>query len=269
MLIEEHPLRHWINHFFGFGTWQAKVWFVGFEEGGGDLPEEVADKLNYFYRHHGNASDATLCDIRDLSRNVAFRIDGPRADKFNNLYDHRFAEHAVLHGTWKNLIAFAHGFRNESTPDLRTYQQQQFTKSSEALIKLYPLPAHNHAWYYSWLDLSEEFAFLKTRSLYEQHVFSLRIKQILNCISEYQPEVVLMYGMNNINALKSAIQEKFSDVKFKMVKGIKLQVPQHHIADINGTTKLILTTQIPALRHNRKETGFDWEALGRSLRSRK
>ena len=80
-----------------------------------------------------------------------------------------------------------------------------------------------------------------------------------------KPEVVLMYGMDNINALKKSVQEFFPNAKFKIVKAIKQQIPQHHRADFDGTT-LLITTQIPALRHNRIETGFDWQVFGKTLR---
>jgi hypothetical protein len=73
-----------------------------------------------------------------------------------------------------------------------------------------------------------------------------------------------MYDMENINLLKQSVQDFFPQAKFKAVKAVKQQIPQHHTADVNGT-KLIITTQIPALRHNRKETGFDWQELGRCL----
>jgi hypothetical protein len=73
-----------------------------------------------------------------------------------------------------------------------------------------------------------------------------------------------MYGMENINTLKASVQEFFPEGNFKLVKAIKLQIPQHHLAELNGT-KLLITTQIPALRHGRVETGFNWELFGRSL----
>ena len=75
-----------------------------------------------------------------------------------------------------------------------------------------------------------------------------------------------MYGMNNINALKKSIGDFFGSVKFKMIKGTKLQIPQHHLAEA-GNTRIVITTQIPALRHNRIQSGFDWELFGRSLRA--
>jgi hypothetical protein len=138
------------------------------------------------------------------------------------------------------------------------------------LIQLYPLPSpHNHAWYYSWLDLPH-LSFLKNRALYQEHVYKHRIHRILSNVSTYRPEVILMYGMDNINALKTSVQEFFNGVKFKMLKAtpkdIGSKIPQHHRADLNGTTMLI-TTQIPALRHNRIETGFDWEEFGKKVKS--
>ena len=269
MLIEEKSLNHWINKFYGYGSWNASFWFIGYEEGGGDVPEEVAERIDYFYKVHAPNTDGCLCDIRELYRNVAIRWEGPKAGLFTNRYEYRFDNNAIQNGVWKNLIAFVHGYKNENLPDLLEYQKDTFASSSgnnEALIQLYPLPSpHNHAWYYSWLDLPQ-LGFLKSRTLYQQHVFQRRMQTILSNISAYKPEVVLMYGMDNINTLKKSVEEFFHGAKFKMIKATKQQVPQHHRADFNGTTMLI-TTQIPALRHNRIETGFDWEEFGRRVKS--
>lgn len=262
MLIEEKALKYWIDNFYGFGSWKAKFWFVGYEESGGDLPEEVAEKLNYFNK---NQNPSSLCDIREMYRQVAFRIDGPRAEKFANLHDHRFGKDATLHGAWKNLIAFVHGHQNKKLPDLLTYQKNSFATSTEALIPLYPLPGHNHAWYYAWLDMPQ-FPFLKSRAAYQEFVYPNRMRTIVKNITAYKPEVVLLYGMDNINLLKETVIEFFPAAKFKMEKAIKQQIPQHHRADFNGTT-LLITTQIPALRHNRIETGFDWYEFGKRVKT--
>ena len=262
MLIEDKALKNWIDNFYGYGSWQARFWFVGYEESGGDVPEEVAEKLNYFYNL--KTSTSALCDIRELYRHVTFHVEGPRAEKFANLNDYRFGTQATLHGLWKNLIAFVHGYQNKKLPDLLTYQKNSFAlplPPNEALITLYPLPAHDHAWYYAWLDLPQ-FPFLKSRALYQEYLYTSRLHTILKNISVYKPEVVLMYGMDNINLLKQSVQEFFPDAKFKMQKAVKQQIPQHHRAHFNGTT-LLITTQIPALRHNRIETGFDWYGLGK------
>ena len=268
MLIKEEPLKHWIDNFYGYGSWQARTWFVAYEEGGGDLPEEVAEKLNFFYREHRTTTGG-LCNIRELYGHVGFRFDGPKANLYSNFFEYRFGKDAIQHGVWKNLIAFDHGYRGQGVPDLLSYQKESFASPSnrnEALIRLYPLPSpHGHAWFYSWLDLPR-FPFLKSRALYEQQVYQTRIQKILNNINVYKPEVVLMYGMNNINALKQSVAELFPTAKFKMVKAIKQFLPQHHRAELNGTIMLI-TTQIPALRHNRIETGFNWEEFGKVVKA--
>jgi hypothetical protein len=263
MIIQEKPLKHWVDNFYGYGSWKAKFWFIAHEESGGDLPEEEAEKFNHFYNVNPSGNNS-LCDIRDLYRQVAARLAGPRAGLFTNFYDYRFGPNAVQHGLWKNLIAFAHGYKTKELPDLLEYQRTAFLSPSahnEALIPLYPLPTHNHAWYYSWLDLPQ-FPFLKSRSAFQEYVYLRRTQDILRNINTYRPEVVLLYGMDNINTLKESVQEFIPAVKFKMVKAIKQKIPQHHRADFNGTT-LLITTQIPALRHNRIETGFDWQEFGK------
>jgi len=269
MLIGEKQLHYWIDNFYGYGSWKAKIWFVAYEEDGGDTPEEVGEKFNDFYDKHSSTEQPTLCDLRELYRQVSFRVDGPRAKLFSNLYEYRFGEHAKPHGIWKNLIAFVHGYRDENLPDMIRYQQDSFAMSSsqEAWIKLYPLPStHNHAWYYSWLDMPQ-FDFLKSRARYENHVYHKRMSTILQKIDTHKPEVVLMYGMDNINALKASVQSSFSEAKFNTVKAVKQQIPQHHHTTFRGTT-LLITTQTPALHHNRIETGFDWYELGKNVRGK-
>lgn len=268
MPIQEKALTHWINNFYGYGSWDARFWFIAYEEPGGDLPEEVAEKLDYFQKTHGQSNEG-LCDIREMYKHLAIRSDNAKASSFNNHYEYRFGARAIQLSVWKNLISFVHGYKGEALPDLLTYQRQTFASPSgrsESLINLYPLPSpHNHAWYYSWLDLPQ-LAFLKSRALYQDRLLQSRMHSILSNISTYKPEVVLMYGMNNINTLKKSVQEFFPSAKFKLIKGTKLQTPQHHRADLIGTVMLI-TTQIPALSHNRIETGFDWEEFGKRVKS--
>jgi hypothetical protein len=188
---------------------------------------------------------------------------------YSNRYEYRFDKNAIQNGVWKNLIAFVHGYRNQKVPDLLEYQKNIFASPSvhnETLLQLYPLPSpHNHAWYYSWLDLPQ-LRFLKSRHLYQEYVFQRRIETIVSKIKAYKPDLVLMYGMDNINGLKNSLQQFFQGAKFKMNKATKLQIPQHHRAELDSTT-ILITTQIPALRHNRIETGFDWEEFGKRVKS--
>jgi len=269
MLIKPNAMTHWINHFYGYGSWKVPVWFVAHEEGGGDLPEEVAEKLDYFYDKHADVKIPTLSDIRAVYKHVGIRWEGTRAELFRNLYEYRFGDQAALNKVWENLIRFTCGYRNHELPDMLDYQRHQFAgpSSNEALIRLYPLPgANHHGWNYNWLDLPDEFGFLKSRVLYQDHIYQQRIHNILGAMEKHKPEIVLMYGMSNINQLKHSVNEFFPDVKFSLIKSVKRKIPQHHRANIDGTI-LLITTQMPALRHNRIETGFDWLAFGEMVRS--
>lgn len=266
MTIDEKALQHWIENFYGYGSWDARIWFVGYEEGGGDTPEEVAERVNYFFENCPDAGSKDLCDIRELYQRVRWTGSGRKS--FTTQHEYRFGPHAVQNSIWKNLAAFVRGYNNMPAPDFLTYQREVFaslTERNEAWLHLYPLPApHNHAWYYSWLDMPT-LSFIKSRAMYEQALYQQRIGHLLSNLRMHKPEVVMMYGMNNVNALKASVQEIFPEAKFRLVKSVKQKIPQHHIAEV-GTSRLLITTQIPALRHNRIETGFDWEEMGRLTR---
>ncbi len=268
MFIEEKKLQHWVNLFYGYGSWSARFWFIGYEESGGNSPQEVAEKFNYFSKEHSSVSSGTLCDIRKLYRQLTVTEGDRKGELFTNRHEYRFGPNAIQHRIWKNLIAFERGYQNEKLPDLINYQCQKLALpdlAQEALISLYPLPSpHNHAWYYSWLNLPQV-DYLKSREHYEAHVYEARIQTILSNVRAHQPEVVLMYGMNNINSLKESVSSFFPQAKFALSKAVKQQIPPCHRAEVNGTI-LLITTQIPALRHNRIETGFNWETFGRLCR---
>lgn len=268
MLIEENKLQQWIEKFYGYGLWSAKVWLISYEEGGGELPEEVAEKLNYFSAASPGHVQPILCNIRDLYRHVSYRDEGPKGRTFETLYDYRFATDAMLHGSWKNLIAFAHGYRRQTVPDVLTYQKDSFLNNGqEAVIRLFPLPSpHSHAWYYSWHIVSKPLEYIRKRELYEKRLFPDRIDTILNQMAIHQPSLVLMYGMNNIQGIKEAFCRAHPTAKFKMVKATKLEIPQHHTTDV-ANTRVVITTQIPTLRHNRVETGFNWHYFGQQVNS--
>jgi len=104
------------------------------------------------------------------------------------------------------------------------------------------------------------------RNLFQEYVYPDRMHTILGNISLYKPELVLMYGMDNINLLKKSVEELFPAANFKMGRAIKGQIPQHHQADVDGTI-LLITTQVPALKHNRVETGFDWYGFGKLVKA--
>lgn len=269
-LISESALSHWIEHFYGYGSWEAPIWFINHEEPSADMPEDVADKLNYFMDTHTAVSSPTLCDLRALYKHVRFTVDRSRANIFDNLHDYRFGPNAVQRGEWKGIISLVHGYNDQTISDAESYLEYQRDSlasgaNGEALLRLYPLPAHSHAWYYSWLDL-KDMEFLKSRAAYEEHVYETRMKAILEQMHTYHPKLVVMYDMRGINTLKASVQGHFSGVKFKSINAIPRKIPQHHMARLSEIdTTIVITTQSTGLRHNRPETGFDWQAFGSEL----
>ncbi|WP_421765475.1 hypothetical protein [Ekhidna sp.] len=269
-LISETALSHWIENFYGYGSWEAPLWFINHEEPSGDMPEEVADKLTYFREAQTEENSPTLCDLRALYKQVRFIPQRSRADTFANLYDYRFGPNAVQRGEWKGIISLVHGYTNQPISDAETcleYQRYSLATgaNNEALLRLYPLPAHSHAWYYSWLNL-KGMDFLKSRTAYQEHVYEVRMQAILEQIRISNPKLVVMHDMKSINTLKESVQANFPRVKFTTVKAIPRKIPQHHITRLPEIeTTIVITTQSTGLRHNRPETGFDWGAFGREL----
>ncbi len=237
------------------------------------MPEEVADKQNYFMDTHTDVNSPTLCDLRALYKQVRFTPQRSRADVFSTLHDYRFGPNAVQRGEWKGIISFVHGYNNQPISDSETYLEYQRYSlatgvNNEALLRLYPLPAHSHAWYYSWLDL-KDMDFLKSRAAYQERVYEARMKTILKQMHVYHPKLVVMHDMTGINTLKGTIQGHFPGVKFTSMNAIPRKIPQHHIAKLPEIdTTIVITTQDTGLRHNRPETGFDWQAFGKELRGK-
>ena len=131
MLIEEKALKHWIDNFYGYGSWHAKFWFIGYEESGGELPEEVAEKINYFYRVHASAEDGTLCDIRELYRHVARDSSRSRFGGQNPPSRNASAGKAALcsqtdTNTVSTAVPFSMGFGKISSPLFTATETRNF-----------------------------------------------------------------------------------------------------------------------------------------------
>src|SRR5713226_7016665 len=45
-MFDDQLLTAFINHFYGYGNYDAKYWFVGMEEGGGNDFTEIVKRIN-------------------------------------------------------------------------------------------------------------------------------------------------------------------------------------------------------------------------------
>src|SRR5277367_62619 len=127
--------------FFGYGSWKAKIWFVGMEEGGGGDIEDVKGRLITWEERSKQALED--CRSFHLAR-------GERRWHDNS---------EQIQRTWKQLIRMfllAKG-RTDTYQDWLAFQQHEFGKKGGEVctIELLPLPSPSIVvWNYSvWSGL--------------------------------------------------------------------------------------------------------------------
>lgn len=172
-LLNDYSLQ-----FYGFGTWGAKLWFVGMEEGGGNTRAEVEARLHAWdklgRKELENAPEFyPLCGVTGWHR-----------------------EKAKLQTTWKQLVRIL--LLMNGTPDTTTaildYQRTSLgrTGGETCITELFPLPCPNsRTWLYSqWSTLP----WLGTRVSYQKHLAVKRSAAIHRRIAEHKPAIVVFYG---------------------------------------------------------------------------
>jgi len=171
-------LTEYADKFYGFGTWDAKIWFIGIEEAGGWQEQDVQRRLDAW----------KLNGKRDLE-------DAPKfypASGNKRWHD----DEACQQPTWKQLIRMLLVARGKPDTDdaLLNYQRCDFgcAGGRECLAELLPLPSPSStAWnYLKWSGLS----WLHSRSLYQNHVLLERAYSIQQKLERYRPRVVIFYA---------------------------------------------------------------------------
>lgn len=171
-------LEQFMSRFLGYGNFNARVWFIGMEEGGGNNFDQVFKRLNT-WRSRGLRE---LEDVRDY--HLAIGID-----RF-------FKEPVKLQRTWAHLIRVYLSAKDQSTEphDLKQYQKDHFgcENGDTALLELMPLPSPGtNRWFYNaWSNLP----YLKNRETYLAELLPKRIVLLREKIQEHKPPMVIFYG---------------------------------------------------------------------------
>jgi hypothetical protein len=177
--LSERLLTDYAQKFFGYGRWEAPIWFVGIEEGGGTDIQAVHDRLQAWAASGQSNEPEDAPSFHLASKNDVW---------------HR--PNAKLQSTWKQLIRMLLLARGEADTDdaLRHYQRSQLgTATGETcLAELLPLPSpgRNDWNYRAWSDLP----WLQSRAAYEQKILSHRISLLRERIDRNRPRVVIFYG---------------------------------------------------------------------------
>lgn len=177
-MLNDILLEAFINGFYGFGNYQARYWFIGMEEGGGNTFDAISKQLDIWDKW----GRKELIDVAEYAREM-------------NIMQW-YGERPKLQPTWKHLIRIF--LTAEGQPvDAETMRQYQKTlwgteDGNTCLLELLPLPAPNiGSWLYGEIST---LPYLKSRQTYREYVVGSRIAHLQNRITQYQPKAVVLYG---------------------------------------------------------------------------
>jgi len=178
-MLPDDLLTEYANKFFGFGSWNVKIWFVGIEEAGGWVEEDLQRRLDVWQEHGCNSlEDAPR--FYPASRNSAWHDPG-----------------ADFQTTWKQLIRMLLLAKGQSDKDqgILEYQRNQLGAfdGETCLMELLPLPSPStDDWNYG---LWSRLPWLRSRNDYFRELKARRENEIRRRINEHKPKVVIFYGL--------------------------------------------------------------------------
>ena len=192
-----------IENFWGYGSLEAPVWFVGMEEGleGGFGENHILDRFRA-------TDNKQVTDLREGMEKVDdhirwFKLGGP------------------IQPTWKYPLALYLYLKNNRVPttdEIREYQNLILGDSKmkkAAAIELMPLPsnkAHESTWIYGNLGIDG----LQTRTEYLAAHKPRRVRELQSLLQQYSPELVIFYSLTYMIDWTSVI----GNVPVEITKGM-------------------------------------------------
>jgi hypothetical protein len=233
-MIDPRLLDDFMRRFFGYGSWDAKLWFIGMEEGGGESIEEIARRLTSWDRNDD------LTDIRQYHAAVGGMP--------------WFSARPKIQSTWGKLIRVALSARGLKTDieSVRRYQRDLLGRRSglEALIELLPLPSPSTA---HWLYQSFGIPGIATRERYRDTMLPLRIAAIRQRIERHHPDTVVFYGIGYRPQWEAIIRKWFAPLS-----GERFETAS------DGATRFVLAPHPVATG----VSNADFEAIGKWIRDK-
>ncbi len=178
-MLNENDLDCFADQFMGYGNPNAKVWFIGMEEGGGNSLQDIQNRLIAWKVSGSKAFEDVAKFHEAIGLPDLFKFPGTKAQR-----------------TWSKLIE-VYLFKNEmpvETSNIRQYQAHKWGREGgeTCLMELLPLPCPNlNTWHYTSFSRDPKFS---TRTEYRKAFLNQRIFKIGNLIREFKPENVVFYG---------------------------------------------------------------------------
>ena len=197
--LDDALLEEFMTGFYGYGDWDAKVWFVGMEEGGGKDIAEIDKRLRTWEQLGKNELVDVCVYLSTIGVAKFFDLNKP-----------------VLQRTWGNLIRLLLSLQDKlplNSNSIKGYQASEWGRSSgeTCLIELYPLPSPStRDWKYAeWSSLP----CLVNRTVYHYSLFKERADFIRLKIETHKPSKVIFYGSVYNNLWEGVIRGKFAAVE--------------------------------------------------------
>jgi hypothetical protein len=181
--IEDQDLEHMLN-FIGYGRLDADIWFLGFEETGGD-EKSLRGRLKFQ-------------QVEDCAE----------AQSILGLSQQQFGEEN-LQGAWRGMceIMLKLDGKESTTENIQEYQSEHLGRASGStlLSVLLPIPLPvGSAWGYE--TLLPQYA---SRQAYYAAVKPLRFELFNQLLSQHLPKIIIAYGQS----AWPEYQELFGDFK--------------------------------------------------------
>jgi len=201
--FDDNILEKIVHKFYGYGNYQGSYWFIGMEEAGGDF-QEINNRINIW----SDRGEQEIEDIAEFHKAIG--------------YGASFEANANLDvPVWNKIIRIllsAKGQENIDIEDVRKYQINELGRNDKetCLLELLPLPSPSlKHWIYCNCS---RLPYLYNRQAYEEHCLDKRINHISERIKEYQPTVVVFYGIGYEYSWRE-ITKKITDIEFLPMSG--------------------------------------------------
>ncbi len=188
-----HLLQSYVDRFYGYGAWEAPLWFIGMEEGGCGTLDEVERRLR-------NWETRGCMDLEDCCEyHIAMGVE------------HFFGPKGRLQHTWGKLVRIFLSYvdRPCDTDSVRRFQAQYFGSRScgFASLEFLPLPSPSISdWIYSEI---KGVPYLASREKYKEEVVPRRGKELCRRIAFHKPKCVVIYGISYRNEWENILGKKF------------------------------------------------------------
>jgi len=187
-MITQDILQNRIKNFWGYGSLESPVWFVGIEErfDNKKLGIEMLEQ-QFFYAH-------------EHMQNGMLNTDRSHVSEWKYLANMEpFLPNGKSQKTWRLPINLYLYFRDKISPSndsILEFQRNILAdgdKKEVATLELSPLPAFStDDWFYNKYEIPE----LKSRKEYQKYYLPKRAEQLRELIKKYTPKLIIFYSSN-------------------------------------------------------------------------